>query len=132
MVDMAVGIIIGPAFGTIVKSLVDDVIMPPIGLVLGGVDFAKLVHLAEGRLTGRALRVPGRCAGNGCRDGQLRCVHERADQLRHRRSGDVLADPGHEPAEAGTRGGACGDDEGMSVLSVDDSRPGHPLCALYV
>ena len=42
MVDMAVGIIIGAAFGTIVKSLVDDVIMPSIGLVLGGVDFARL------------------------------------------------------------------------------------------
>jgi large conductance mechanosensitive channel len=38
VVDMAVGIIIGAAFGTIVKSLVDDVIMPPIGMALGGVD----------------------------------------------------------------------------------------------
>jgi large conductance mechanosensitive channel len=42
VVDMAVGIIIGGAFGTIVKSLVDDVIMPPIGLMLGGVDFSNL------------------------------------------------------------------------------------------
>lgn len=42
VVDMAVGIIIGAAFGTIVKSLVADVIMPPIGLVLGNVDFANL------------------------------------------------------------------------------------------
>jgi large conductance mechanosensitive channel len=42
VVDMAVGIIIGGAFGTIVKSLVADVIMPPIGLVLGGVDFSNL------------------------------------------------------------------------------------------
>jgi large conductance mechanosensitive channel len=40
VVDMAVGIVIGGAFGTIVKSLVDDVIMPPIGLLLGGVDFS--------------------------------------------------------------------------------------------
>jgi large conductance mechanosensitive channel len=39
---MAVGIIIGAAFGTIVKSLVDDIIMPPIGLLLGGVDFSNL------------------------------------------------------------------------------------------
>lgn len=43
MVDMAVGIIIGGAFGTIVKSLVDDIIMPPIGLALGGVDFSNIV-----------------------------------------------------------------------------------------
>ena len=42
VVDMAVGIIIGAAFGTIVKSLVADVIMPPIGLLLGGVDFANM------------------------------------------------------------------------------------------
>ncbi len=39
VVDMAVGIIIGAAFGTIVKSLVSDIIMPPIGLLLGNVDF---------------------------------------------------------------------------------------------
>jgi large conductance mechanosensitive channel len=42
VVDMAVGIIIGGAFGTIVKSLVDDVLMPPIGLAIGNVDFSDL------------------------------------------------------------------------------------------
>jgi large conductance mechanosensitive channel len=42
VVDMAVGIIIGAAFGTIARSLVDDVIMPPIGLLLGGVAFENL------------------------------------------------------------------------------------------
>jgi large conductance mechanosensitive channel len=42
VVDMAVGIIIGAAFGKITGSLVDDVLMPPLGLVLGGVDFSKL------------------------------------------------------------------------------------------
>jgi large conductance mechanosensitive channel len=42
VVDMAVGIIIGAAFGKIVSSLVDDVIMPPIGLLLGKVNFANL------------------------------------------------------------------------------------------
>jgi len=40
--DMAVGIIIGAAFGAIVKSLVDDIIMPPIGLILGNVDFSNI------------------------------------------------------------------------------------------
>jgi large conductance mechanosensitive channel len=49
VVDMAVGIIIGGAFGTIVKSLVDDVIMPPVGLAIGGVDFSDLfVVLRDG------------------------------------------------------------------------------------
>lgn len=42
VLDMAVGIIIGGAFGTIVRSMVDDIIMPPIGLVLGNADFADL------------------------------------------------------------------------------------------
>lgn len=42
VIDMAVGIIIGAAFGKIVSSLVGDVIMPPIGVVLGGVDFSNL------------------------------------------------------------------------------------------
>jgi len=41
VVDMAVGIVIGGAFGTIVGSLVNDVLMPPVGLLLGGVDFAS-------------------------------------------------------------------------------------------
>ena len=49
VVDMAVGIIIGAAFGAIVKSLVDDMIMPPIGLMLGNVDFSNLfVVLRDG------------------------------------------------------------------------------------
>jgi large conductance mechanosensitive channel len=42
VVDMAVGIIIGAAFGKIVSSFVSDVIMPPIGVMVGGVDFTKL------------------------------------------------------------------------------------------
>ena len=47
VLDLAVGIIIGGAFGTIVKSLVDDVIMPPVGLALGDVDFANLFVLLK-------------------------------------------------------------------------------------
>ena len=45
MLDLAVGLIIGSAFGAIVTSLVKDVIMPPIGLLLGGVDFTNLFVL---------------------------------------------------------------------------------------
>jgi large conductance mechanosensitive channel len=49
VIDMAVGIIIGGAFGTIVSSLVNDVIMPPIGLLLGGIDFSNFfLVLKEG------------------------------------------------------------------------------------
>jgi len=53
VVDMAVGIIIGAAFGTIVKSLVADIIMPPIGLLLGNVDFSNLfIVLKQGAMAG--------------------------------------------------------------------------------
>jgi large conductance mechanosensitive channel len=63
VLDMAVGIIIGAAFTTVVKSLVDDIIMPPIGRLTGGVDFSDLyinisgqsyASLAEAREAGAA------------------------------------------------------------------------------
>jgi large conductance mechanosensitive channel len=58
MLDIAVGIIIGAAFGRIVDSLVKDVIMPPIGLVLGNVDFANLFFvLSSGAKPGPYLTV---------------------------------------------------------------------------
>jgi large conductance mechanosensitive channel len=55
VVDMAVGIIIGAAFGTIVKSLVADIIMPPIGLLLGNVDFSNLFIVLKGAAAGDAF-----------------------------------------------------------------------------
>jgi large conductance mechanosensitive channel len=56
--DMAVGIILGAAFGTIVSSLVADVIMPPVGLLLGGVDFSDLfVVLQQGDPAGPYLTL---------------------------------------------------------------------------
>ena len=58
VVDMAVGIIIGAAFGKIVESLVKDLIMPPIGMLLGKVDFSNLfVVLREGSNPGPYLSV---------------------------------------------------------------------------
>ena len=47
VIDMAVGIILGGAFGKIVSSLVTDVIMPPIGMLLGGVDFSNLAFILK-------------------------------------------------------------------------------------
>lgn len=53
VVDLAVGVIIGASFGTIVKSLVDDIIMPPIGYLLGNVDFANLfIVIKQGMVPG--------------------------------------------------------------------------------
>lgn len=47
MLDMAVGIVIGAAFATIITSLVNDIVMPPIGMALGGVDFSELYALLQ-------------------------------------------------------------------------------------
>ena len=59
VMDMAVGIIIGAAFGKIVTSLVNDIVMPPIGLLMGNVDFSNLfVNLVDGRRPTRASRKP--------------------------------------------------------------------------
>lgn len=61
VVDMAVGIIIGAAFGKIVTSLVNDVVMPPIGLILGGVDFSDL--FVDLSLTGHQTIAAAEAAG---------------------------------------------------------------------
>jgi large conductance mechanosensitive channel len=61
VVDMAVGIIIGAAFGKIVSSFVNDVIMPPIGLLMGGVDFSNLFVDLSG--TGYASLAAAETAG---------------------------------------------------------------------
>lgn len=65
VIDMAVGIIIGAAFGVIVKSLVDDVLMPPVGMLLGGVDMTDFfVVLKEGATPGPYISIEqARAAG---------------------------------------------------------------------
>lgn len=47
VIDMAVGIVIGAAFGKIVTSLVNDIIMPPIGMITGGIDFSKMKAIIQ-------------------------------------------------------------------------------------
>jgi large conductance mechanosensitive channel len=61
MIDLAVGIVIGGAFGKIVTSLVNDILMPPIGLLLGGVDFAnRFIDLSgKGHTTLAAAKAAG-------------------------------------------------------------------------
>jgi large conductance mechanosensitive channel len=65
VVDMAVGIIIGGAFGTIVKSMVDDIMMPPIGLLLGGVDFSNLFLVLREGSPGAPYATPATAAEAG-------------------------------------------------------------------
>ena len=57
VVDMAVGVIIGAAFGKIVSSVVNDIVMPPIGVVLGGVNFASLKFILKNASTDPAGKV---------------------------------------------------------------------------
>jgi large conductance mechanosensitive channel len=58
MVDMAVGIIIGAAFGKVISSLVSDILMPPIGYLLGGIDFSNLaITLHEQTATAAAVTI---------------------------------------------------------------------------
>ena len=63
VVDMAVGIIIGASFGTIVKSLVSDIIMPPIGLLLGKVNFSNLFIVLSGKEPSYATLGEAQTAG---------------------------------------------------------------------
>ncbi|RUM71331.1 MAG: large conductance mechanosensitive channel protein MscL [Sulfurovum sp.] len=49
MVDMAVGFVFGAAFATVVKSLVSNIIMPPVGMLMGGVDFSQLFFALDGK-----------------------------------------------------------------------------------
>lgn len=59
VVDLAVGVVIGAAFGKIVSALVDKVIMPPVGLLIGGVDFSKLgIVLKEATVDAAGKEVP--------------------------------------------------------------------------
>ena len=76
VVDMSVGIIIGAAFTTIVRSMVDDIIMPPIGVVTGGVDFSNMSWCSMVSITTR-----WRKRGRPVRRPSISGVHQQRDQL---------------------------------------------------
>ena len=66
VIDLAVGVVIGAAFGKIVTALVDKVIMPPIGLLIGGVDFSKWVWtLREATVDAAGAEIPAVAIGIG-------------------------------------------------------------------
>ena len=112
VMDMAVGIIIGAAFGKIVTSLVNDIVMPPIGLLMGNVDFSNLfVNLSMGadlreRRGSRSRRSP---------DHQVRHLHQHGARLRDRCVRDLPAHPLAEQAEAQTGSGAAARAAGPSA-----------------
>ena len=82
-IDLAVGVVIGAAFGGIVTSLVKDIIMPPIGYLTGGLDFSNMFLVLKP--SGATVCHPGRC-DKGRRDHvELRKLHHRWHQFPDRR-----------------------------------------------
>ena len=133
VLDMAIGIVIGGAFGTIVKSLVSDVIMPPIGLLLGGVDFSNLFAVVKAGDPAGSVHGSGRRPGGGCGDRQLRPLHQQRHQFPDRRPGGLHVGQVHQ-RHAARRGGAAGraDDQGLSLLRDGDRHQGDPLPELHL
>ena len=103
-VDMAVGVIIGGAFGKIVSSIVDDIIMPPIGWIIGGVNFTDLkITLPAEQIAGQTL--PAATINYGLGHRAARASHHQLWQLpadyarlRHHRPLCVPSRQGHQQA----------------------------------
>ena len=74
-VDMAVGIVIGAAFGTIIKSLVDDIIMPVVGMMTGGVDFANMFYVIKEGAAGVSYTTVAAAKRSRCGHNQLWSFH---------------------------------------------------------
>ncbi len=106
VLDMAVGIIIGGAFGTIIQSLVKDVLMPPIGLLLGGIDFSNIFLTLKAGTPAGPVREPGGRPDRGRGVDQCRPVHQRRDQLPDRGVGGVHAGQGLQHRQEERSGGA--------------------------
>ena len=93
VVDLAIGIIIGAAFGRIVDSIVGDIFMPIIGAVTGGLDFSNYFTPLSGNVTARSLEE---AKNQGAVLGLGQLPHGR-HQLRHHRLDPVPPGQGHEP-----------------------------------
>ena len=85
-IDLAVGVIIGAAFGRIVSSIVDDLLMPPLGLLLGGMDFSNwFINLSSGD-----YKTLAAASAAGAADLEHRLVHQRTDPVPDRGRGGLL------------------------------------------
>ena len=128
VIDLAVGVIIGAAFGKIVASLVADVIMPPIGMALGGVDFRSLYIVARrADLRDARRRAEGRRA-----DDQLRHLPEHRVRVPDHRVRRLPHRPADEPHDAAARDRAGRSAEDLPVLRVADSAGRAQVPALHV
>lgn len=127
VLDLAIAVIIGGAFGRIVSSLVNDIIMPPIGLVLGKVDFGSLFV----NLSGTPYASPKGGTGRRGADAQLRPIHQHGHRLPDRRTGHLPGRARGQPPAAPEAAG-CSDHEGVSVLRHNDRIEGDPLPELHL
>ena len=128
VIDLAVGVIIGASFGKIVTSLVSDVIMPPIGLLIGRVDFKNLFVSLNRQVLPDAR---GRPEGRGA-DDQLRTVPQHCVRVPDRRVRDFPAGPADQPARAAPCCGARCSTEDLRVLRVADPARRQAMPALHV
>jgi large conductance mechanosensitive channel protein len=127
VLDLAVGVIIGAAFGKIVSSFVEDILMPPVGLLLGHVDFSNLFINLSGKdvATVAAAKVAGvdtlnygNYLNNIISHAELRDLPEQHHQFCDCGvCGFHGGSPGDENAEAARAG--CRNHEGLSILSVE-------------
>ena len=133
VIDLAVGVIIGAAFGKIVTTLVEGILMPPLGLVLGRVDFSSLFFVLDSRE--RRAGVAGRGEGEGHPGHRLRPAAQRDHRLPHRGARRVPAGEAGEPHQelgGSGQGRRVTDDEGVLVLRLDDLDQGEALPAVHL
>ena len=129
VVDLVVGFTVGAAFGGVVKSLVDDVIMPPIGLLLGKVNFSSLFIA----LNGKIYLVPRRGEGRRSTDSELWFIRKHTGQFFDRGFRGLYPGQTNQQTHAEKGRGACrADDKGLSILLHGHSGPGHPLPELHI
>ena len=130
-IDLAVGVIIGAAFGGIVTSLVKDILMPPIGLLTGGLDFSNKFMVLKAVADGATdFATPADAVKAGRGHLELRQLHHPGDQLPHRRVLHFPRRPSAEQNEA-ARAGRAGGLERLPGLHDDDSDQGDALPALH-
>ena len=127
VLDLAVAVIIGVAFGAIVTSLVNDIVMPPIGLDSWPRGLQGLVHQFERAV----LPHPRRRQGRRSSSNRVRAIPEYGDQLHHRRVRHIPRGTDREQVPE-ARAGRSRHDEGLHLLRHGDSNTGEALPTLHL
>ena len=127
VMDMAVGIIVGAAFGKIISSLVEDVMMPPIGRLVGHIDFSSLcINLGDKSYDSLAA-----AKALGCAHTQLRPFPEFHHKFSHRSVVRVSCGSAGESLDEEARACCSADNERVSAMRDDHSPRGKALRILH-